>query len=415
MIIAVVGLGYVGFPLLCLLSNHFKIIGFDINERKIKAYNNGENLPQSPEFKYLKKENVIFTSNKEKLKEANIIIVAVPTPTNKFKIPDTTILKNATKLVGSILQKGQIVVFESTVYPTLTEEELVPILEKESNLKWKEDFFVAYSPERVNPGDENHTIDKIIKLVSADKKETLDKVSAIYSKITKVFKVSSIKVAEAAKVIENVQRDINIALMNELAMLFDKLNINTKEVLEAAGTKWNFLKFTPGLVGGHCIPEDPYYLLYKARQINFHPNLIAAGRKINDFIPYFCANKIAKLILQNKINNPSILILGATFKENVNDIRNSKVIELYKQLKEFNFNVEIFDPIAEKEEFFNTYKIKLLEKLDKSYDVVILAVKHKIFLEKEISFFKKLTKKIFIDLKQVFNKEDFNNLTFWQL
>ena len=422
--IAIVGLGYVGLPLAVALAKHYPVIGFDINPSRIEELKKGIDKTNEVDSKDLLNPNLVFTTDEKLLKEANVIIVTVPTPTDKYKNPDLRFLKSATQTVGRNLNKGTIVVYESTVFPGCTEEVCVPILEKESNLKWKRDFFVGYSPERINPGDKKHRLENIVKVVAGDTPQTAQRLAQIYGKIIKagIHIAPSIKVAEAAKVIENTQRDINIALMNELAMLFDKLGIDTREVLEAAGTKWNFLKFEPGLVGGHCIPEDPYYLAYKAKEVGFHPQLILAGRRINDYTPIFVAQKVVKLLIKagKVVQNSKVLVMGITFKENVPDVRNTKVYDLIKELKEYGIQVSVYDPIANPEEVKKYYNIELIKDLKENapYDGIVVAVKHKEFSNLKPHYFKELTKDkpVLVDIKAIYPKEVFNKFfTYWRL
>ncbi|GAQ94961.1 UDP-N-acetyl-D-galactosamine dehydrogenase [Thermodesulfovibrio aggregans] len=413
--ICVVGLGYVGLPLALLLSKKFNVIGFDINDRRIKELK--KSIDTTGEFltEELNNSSVQFTSDEKFIKKASLIIVAVPTPVDKIKNPDLSFVKSASHRVGRNLQRDSLVVYESTVWPGLTEEICVPILEKESGLKWKKDFNVGYSPERVNPGDKEHTIDKIVKVVAGDTEQTTDLIAKIYGAVIEagVYRASNIKTAEAAKVIENIQRDLNIALMNELAIVFHKLGIDTKEVLEAASTKWNFLRFEPGLVGGHCIGVDPYYLTHKAQQVGYTPQVILAGRGINEYIPRFIAEETVKLMIKNdkKVNKGRILILGFTFKENISDVRNTKVYELYKELKEYNIDIHIYDPRANKEEVKAYYGIDLIDDIGrkKFYDALIIAVKHKEFIENfTLPFLKSLCKEplIVVDIKGILNKKE---------
>ena len=350
-----------------------------------------------------------YTSDPSRIKEADFIIIAVPTPIDEHKSPDLSPLYRSSETVGKNLKNDAIVVYESTVYPGVTEEECVPVLERFSGMKWKKDFFVGYSPERINPGDKVHTISKVTKIVSGDCAETLEKVAYVYGCAVKagVYKASCIKVAEAAKVIENTQRDINIALMNELKIIFDKLNISTKEVLQAASTKWNFLPFEPGLVGGHCIGVDPYYLAYKAEEIGHHPQIIMAGRRINDAMGKYFARELIKKMIHKRITimNADVLILGITFKENVPDIRNSKVIDIIKELKDFGINVHVWDPVANPQEVKKEYAIDLIEDVhNKTFDSILLAVKHNQFLNMSKEDIQKLlsTDGLFYDIKEVF-------------
>ncbi len=422
--IAVVGLGYVGLPLAVALAKHFSVIGFDINPTRIEELKKGFDRTKEVSKDELLNPNLVFTIDEKLLKEADIVIVTVPTPTDEYKNPDLTALKSASRTVGKNLKKGAIVVYESTVFPGATEEICIPILEAESGLKWKKDFFVGYSPERINPGDKKHTLENVVKVVAGDTPQTARKLAQIYSKVVKagIHIAPSIKVAEAAKVIENTQRDINIALMNELAMLFDKLGIDTRDVLEAAGTKWNFLKFEPGLVGGHCIPEDPYYLAYKARQVDFHPQLILAGRRVNDSIPQFIAQKVVKLLIKTGrvVQNSKLLIMGITFKENVPDVRNSKVVDLIKELQEYGIQTFVYDPIANPEEVKRYYGINLIWNLKENapYDGVVVAVKHKEFLDLKPKHFKEITKEnpVVVDVKGIYPKEEFaKEFIYWRL
>ena len=422
--IAVVGLGYVGLPLAVAFAKHFPVIGFDINPSRIEELKQGIDRTNEVETEDILNPNIVYTTDETLLREADIVIVTVPTPTDKYKNPDLRFLKSATQTVGRNLKNGTIVVYESTVFPGCTEEVCVPILEEESGLTWKRDFFVGYSPERINPGDKKHRLENIVKVVAGDTPQTAQKLAEIYSKVVKagVHVAPSIKVAEAAKVIENTQRDINIALMNELAMLFDKLGIDTRDVLEAAGTKWNFLKFEPGLVGGHCIPEDPYYLAYKAREIGFHPQLILAGRRINDYTPIFVAQKVVKLLIKagKVVQNSKILVMGITFKENVPDVRNSKVVDLIKELEDYGIRVSVHDPIADPEEVRRYYGIDLIKDLKENapYDGIVVAVKHKEFLNLKPEHFKELVGEnpVFVDIKAIYPKEEFSkSFLYWRL
>lgn len=392
--ISVIGLGYVGLPLAVAFSDKFKVIGFDVNEKRVEELNKFNDKTLEIDLEKLKNaitnNKMKLSSNIDDIKECNFYIVSVPTPVDKNNRPDLTPLLKASQSVGSVLKKGDIVVYESTVYPGATEEECVPVLEKFSNLKFNEDFFCGYSPERINPGDKEHTITKIKKITSGSTKKVADIVDDVYVSIIKAgtFKASSIKVAEAAKVIENTQRDINIAFVNELAMIFEKMHIDTTEVLKAAGTKWNFLKFNPGLVGGHCIGVDPYYLTHKAQELGYHPEIILAGRRINDNMGKYAANRVVKLMIKHdkKINKAKVLILGITFKENCPDIRNSRVIDVVKELKEFGCNVDVYDPWADKNEVLREYNLNLIENLNlNNYDAVVLAVAHDEFKNLDFS------------------------------
>lgn len=405
--ICVVGLGYVGLPLALEMAKYFPAYGFDVKKKRIEELTKGIDTTGEILSEELQKTNLIFTDDPSVISDSNFIIVAVPTPIDVHKIPDLTPLYRASETVGKHLSKGSIVVYESTVYPGVTEDECVPVIEKYSQMKWKKDFFVGYSPERINPGDKVHTFPNILKVVSGDTPETLEKVAFVYGKAVKagIYKASSIKVAEAAKVIENTQRDINIALMNELKIIFDKMGISTKDVLRAASTKWNFLKFEPGLVGGHCIGVDPYYLAFKAEEIGHHPQIIMAGRRINDGMGRYFARELVKKMIKNKINlnGNKVLICGITFKEDVPDIRNSKVIDIISELNQFGVFPEVWDPIASKEDVKEEYNIELIEKpKEKYYDAVLLAVKHKEFLEKGKKGLQKYLKEdgILFDIKE---------------
>lgn len=379
--IAVVGLGYVGLPVAVEFGKKQPVIGFDINEARIKELQKGIDFTNEVEQADLEQADMTFTSDPTKLSEANFIIVAVPTPITETKQPDLTPLLKASETVGKHMSKDTIVVFESTVYPGATEEDCVPVLEKHSGLVNRKDFFVGYSPERINPGDKVNTFKTITKVVSGQTDEVLDIIADVYGSVVDagVFKAKSIKVAEAAKVIENTQRDINIALMNELAVIFEKMDIDTSDVLEAAGTKWNFLNFSPGLVGGHCIGVDPYYLTYKAEQLGHHPEMILAGRHINDFTGKFIARKVVKDMIREGINmqNATVTIYGFTFKENVPDIRNTRVIDMIEELESFGLTVQVTDAYANAEEVKQHYDIDLIDQKElKQTDAVIYAVPH---------------------------------------
>jgi len=391
-IIAVIGLGYVGLPLAVEFGKHRPIIGFDINPTRIADLKNNidHTLEVSPEE--LKESKFISYSNQaEDLKKAHYFIVTVPTPIDNYNQPDLTPLLKASETVGRALKKGDIVIYESTVYPGCTEEDCVPVLERISGLKYNTDFFCGYSPERMNPGDKEHSVTKIKKVTAGSTPEIAQEVDALYGSIITAgtHLASSIRVAEASKIIENSQRDVNIAFVNELALIFDRMGIDTREVLDAAATKWNFLPFRPGLVGGHCIGVDPYYLTHKAESLGYHPQVILAGRRINDNMGAFIANKVVKLMVQHNhlINNSRVAILGITFKENCPDIRNSKVVSIYNELKEFGINAEIYDPWANLAEVKHEYGVDLKESLSGKYDAIILAVSHKKFESVDIQSF----------------------------
>jgi UDP-N-acetyl-D-glucosamine/UDP-N-acetyl-D-galactosamine dehydrogenase len=364
--------------------------------------------------------DIHFTSKIEELKEARFFIVAVPTPVDIHNVPDLTPVKKASETIGKVLKNGDYVVFESTVYPGCTEEDCLPIIEKISGLKFCTDFKLGYSPERINPGDKTHTLSKVIKVVSGCDAESLEQIAKVYELVVAagVHRASSIKVAEAAKIIENTQRDLNIALMNELSIIFDKMNINTYEVLEAAGTKWNFLKFYPGLVGGHCIGVDPYYLTYKSSELGFDSKVILAGRYINDGMSLYVARKVVRHITKNvhDVQSARVLVLGATFKENVSDIRNSKVADVVKELQSFSLNVDVHDPHASSEELQHEYGFGLVDKIEGDYDAVILAVSHQPYAKMDDAYFTSITKShaVIYDLKGIYRNK-INNRTYWSL
>lgn len=408
--LAIIGLGYVGLPLAVEFAKKYEVIGFDINEVRIGELQNGVDRTLEVENNELKGiENLNFTSNLNDIKEANIYIVTVPTPIDAYKKPDLKPLLSASKSVGQVLKKGDIVIYESTVYPGCTEEDCVPVLEEVSKLKFNIDFFVGYSPERINPGDKEHRLPTIKKVTSGSTPEIARKVDELYKSIITAgtHLASSIKVAEAAKVIENAQRDVNIAFVNELALIFEKMKIDTNDVLEAASTKWNFLPFKPGLVGGHCIGVDPYYLTHKAKALGYRPEVILSGRRINDNMGVFIANSMVKLMIKKGIiiDNSNVLVLGITFKENCPDIRNSRVIDIINELKEFNINVDTYDPQADKKEVKEEYGIELIENLNKKYDGVVLAVSHSEFKSLNLSELKKV-KSVTYDVKSFFDKNE---------
>jgi UDP-N-acetyl-D-galactosamine dehydrogenase len=406
--VCVVGLGYVGLPLAVALAKHFTVYGFDISEKRIGILKQGSDPNREVDSAALKGVAIEYSSDPAVIKNASFIIVAVPTPVDEHKIPDLTPVIRASETVGKNLKKGAIVSYESTVYPGVTEDTCVPILEKESGLKWKKDFFVAYSPERINPGDREHTVTRITKVVSGDTPETLETVAMVYGAAVTagVYRAASIKVAEAAKVIENTQRDINIALMNELRIIFDKMGISTMDVLAASRTKWNFLPFEPGLVGGHCIGVDPYYLAYKAEELGHHPQIIMAGRRINDAMGrYFAREVIKRMIGQSmQVKDARVLMLGITFKEDVPDIRNSKVMDIINELREFGMIIDVWEPVADPGEVKHEYGIAPVAQPEPgAYDAVVLAVKHRQFLELGKAGLEKFLKKggIFYDVKEV--------------
>lgn len=423
--ISVVGLGYVGVPLAVEFAKYVDVIGFDINEEKVNGYINGHDATKEVGDEELKKSTVEFTCDEKKLTEAKFHIVAVPTPINSDKTPDLKPVIGATKTVARNLTKGSIVVYESTVYPGTTEEICIPILEEVSGLKYGEDFKVGYSPERINPGDKVNRLTTIIKIVSGCDEETLDTVAKIYEIVIEagVYRAESIKVAEAAKVIENSQRDINIAFMNELAMVFNKMDIDTQAVLKAAGTKWNFLNFTPGLVGGHCIGVDPYYFIYKAEELGYHSQIILSGRMINDgMAKYVAENTIKNLIKAEKqVKGARVAIMGLTFKENCPDTRNTKVIDIINELGEYGVEVLIYDPVADKDEAINEYGIEFVDLNEiTSVDAIICAVAHDEIKKITIDILKNMYgegKKVLIDIKGIYNKLELESedVLYWRL
>jgi UDP-N-acetyl-D-glucosamine/UDP-N-acetyl-D-galactosamine dehydrogenase len=423
--IAVVGLGYVGLPIAVAFGKQGPVVGFDINKAKIAELRRGVDRTGEVSSADLKASQVQYTWEPAELKAADFIIVAVPTPINEALQPDFTALQKSSELIGSNLAPGTIVVYESTVYPGATEEVCLPILEKMSGMKAGVDFKIGYSPERINPGDKEHTLEKIIKVVSAQDAESLEIVAKTYETVVKagIHRASSIKVAEAAKVIENTQRDLNIALMNELALIFHRLGIDTKSVLEAAGTKWNFLRFSPGLVGGHCIGVDPYYLTAKAESVGYHPQVILSGRRINNGMGKFVAEQTMKLLsrLPRPVNELKVAVLGLTFKENVPDLRNSKVPDIINELLEYGVQVVVHDPIAESEEAVHEYGIKLVDlKQIKDVDGVIVAVAHRSFLEMGLSELLRPLRDqksgVLIDVKSIFDPSQVpSSIKYWRL
>lgn len=426
--VSVVGLGYVGMPLAVAFAKKVDVIGFDLSKQKIELYKTGIDPTDEVGNETIKQTKINFTSDEAKLKEAKFHIVAVPTPINSDKTPDLSPVVGASSIIGRNLTKGSIVVYESTVYPGVTEDICIPILERESGLKCGVDFKIGYSPERINPGDKVHRLENIIKIVSGMDEESLEEIAKIYELVIEagVHRVSSIKVAEAAKVVENSQRDINIAFMNELAMVFDRMNIDTKEVIDAMNTKWNALKFYPGLVGGHCIGVDPYYFVYEAERLGYHSQIILSGRKINDGMGKFIADAIIKkLVLANKVVKQSkVVVLGVTFKENTPDTRNSKVVDIIKNLKEYGINPIVVDPVADTVEAKKEYNIDIvnIEEI-KDADCLILAVAHDTFMQmgwnKIDSLFGDLNnkEKILIDVKSILNKSEIEErgYSYWRL
>lgn len=419
--LAVIGLGYVGLPIALEFAKKISVIGFDINQQRVDMMKNRIDPSKELEPHEFDGCDIEFTCDLDVLRQATFFIVAVPTPIDEHNLPDLKPLLGASSTVGKVLKKGDYVVYESTVYPGCTEEDCVPVLEQLSGLKFVDDFKVGYSPERINPGDKEHTLTKIVKVAAGCDDESAKEVVAVYEMVIEagVHKASSIKVAEAAKIIENTQRDVNIALMNELSLIFDKLGINTYEVLEASGTKWNFLKFFPGLVGGHCIGVDPYYLTYKARELGFHAKIINSGRALNDSMgPYVANQTVKKVIAAGKdIAKAQILVMGATFKENVSDIRNSKVATVVEELKSFGVHVDVHDAFASSEEVMHEYGFELIPTLtSKKYDAIIVAVNHRQYLNySEQDFLNMMNENgVLVDLKGVFRGK-IKNIEYWSL
>lgn len=423
--LAVIGLGYVGMPLAIAFAKKLDVIGFDANEQKVQLYNQGIDVTREVGNETIQESDMLFTSDSSLLKKSQFFIIAVPTPVRSDKVPDLFPVESATRTVGKNLTKGSVIVYESTVYPGVTEDICIPILEKESGLTCGIDFKVGYSPERINPSDKEHVLSNIIKIVSGMDKETLDIVAKVYELVALagVYRAESIKVAEAAKVIENSQRDINIAFMNELSIIFHRLGIDTKAVLDAAGTKWNFLNFSPGLVGGHCIGVDPYYLTHKAEQLGYHSEIILSGRRINDDMGKYIAENIVKgLIKQDKtIKNSKVAILGFTFKENCQDTRNTKVIDIIRELEEYGVKVTVVDDIADAAEAKKLYNIDILKLKDMSKsDAIAVCVQHDIFKNLTYEWFDEFylsSKKLLFDLKGIYDKQQFTDAGYyyWRL
>jgi len=423
--ISIIGLGYVGMPLAIAFDRVADVVGFDIHEDKVKQYMSGKDVTKEVGDEAIQNANALFTWEEKHLRDCKFHVVAVPTPINRDKTPDLRPVIGASKTVGRNLTKGSIIVFESTVYPGVTEDICVPILEEESGLKCGIDFKVGYSPERINPGDKVHKLETIVKVVSGIDEESLDTIAKVYELIIEVgvHRAASIKVAEAAKVIENSQRDINIAFMNELSIIFNKMEIDTKEVLKAAGTKWNFLNFFPGLVGGHCIGVDPYYLTYKAEELGYHSQIILSGRKINDDMGKYVAEHTIKSLIKadRQIKGSKVAVLGVTFKENCPDVRNSKVVDVIKELEEYGVEVIVVDPVADKEDLWHEYKINPVPFEDvKEVDAIICAVSHDGFKDLMLEDYKKIYsnhKHPFIDVKGMYNRENAEKLgyIYWRL
>ena len=418
--IGVIGLGYVGLPLAMAFAHKASVIGFDINEEHLNVMRGGKDPCRELDDSVFENADILFTSSLDDLAKARFYIVAVPTPIDKNNKPDLKPLLGATHSVGKVLKKGDYVVYESTVYPGCTEEDCVPVLEKLSGLKAGKDFKFGYSPERINPGEKVHTLEKTIKIVSGCDDESLDNIANVYSMVVQpgVHRAQSVKVAEAAKIIENTQRDVNIALMNELSILFGRMGINTYDVLEAAGTKWNFMKFFPGLVGGHCIGVDPYYLVHKAAELKYHTQVISAGRFVNDSMGgYIAKNVVKKIIASGKpAMNARVLVMGLTFKENVADIRNSKVVDIIHELQDFGVIVDVVDPFADPEEVKKCYDIELKAQPEGPYNAIILAVAHNQYKELPESYFQNMSldNGIFVDVKGLYRRE-IKEMTYWSL
>ena len=418
--LAVIGLGYVGLPIALEFAKKIKVIGFDINAERIAMMRNAIDPSQELDANDFEGCDICFTNDLEVLREASFFIVAVPTPVDEYNVPDLIPVTSASETIGKVIKIGDYVVFESTVYPGCTEEDCLPIIEKISRLKNTIDFKLGYSPERINPGDKQHTLSSIIKVVSACDTESCELVAKVYELVVKagVYKAASIKVAEAAKIIENTQLDLNIALMNELSIIFDKMNINTYEVLEAAGTKWNFLRFQPGLVGGHCIGVDPYYLTHKSKELGYDAQVILAGRAINDGMAGHVAKKVQQFIINNNgnVTNAKVLVMGATFKENVSDIRNSKVADLVKELKGYSLNVHITDPHAQSEALKHEYGFELTPDVSNDYDAVIITVPHNDYKNLDDAYFASITKPhaLIADLKGMYRGR-ISSREYWSL
>jgi UDP-N-acetyl-D-glucosamine/UDP-N-acetyl-D-galactosamine dehydrogenase len=402
--IAIIGLGYVGLPLALAFSKKYAVVGYDINTSRVANLNKGIDITQeADELELVNNPNLQITSDQATLEDCSIYIVTVPTPIDKYKSPDLGPLLEASKLVGSVLKEGDIVIYESTVYPGCTEEDCVPVLEKYSGLQFNTHFYCGYSPERINPGDKINTLTKIKKITSGSTSQIANVVNDLYGSIIEAgtYLAPSIKVAEAAKAIENAQRDINISFVNELALIFDKIGIDTNDVLEAASTKWNFLPFKPGLVGGHCIGVDPYYLAHKAQMLGYHPQVILSGRQVNDNMGVFIANKLVKLMIAkgNVIKGANVLVMGIAFKENCPDIRNSKVFDIITELQEFGMQVDVYDPIADVSQLNTNQKVNLIESLAKTYDGIVVAVAHSSFLTVNIETLKSSSSAVIVDIK----------------
>ncbi len=418
--LAVIGLGYVGLPIALAFAKKIKVIGFDINPQRVAMMREGKDPSNELEAEAFADCDIEFTNDLEVLKKARFFIVAVPTPVDEHNVPDLTPVLRASETLGKVVKKGDYVVYESTVYPGCTEEDCLPVIEEISGLKAGEDFKYGYSPERINPGDKVHTLQNVVKVTSGSDEEASQNIGDVYELVVTagVHRASSVKVAEAAKIIENTQRDLNIALMNELSIIFDKMGINTHEVLAAAGTKWNFLRFYPGLVGGHCIGVDPYYLTYKAHQLGYQSRVILSGRDINDGMAAHVAKKLVMGMIKNKVNiiQAKVLVMGVTFKENVSDIRNSKVADLIKELCDYNVKVHIMDPYADNDELKHEYNLELKSYADSDYDAVIMAVNHDAYNDFDEAYFENIMKPeaILVDIKGSYRNK-ISNLKYWSL
>jgi UDP-N-acetyl-D-galactosamine dehydrogenase len=420
--IGVIGLGYVGLPIALAFARQFRVIGFDINESRIEAMKRRQDPSQELPPEAFDNCDIHFTADPAELMNAHFFVVAVPTDVDAHKVPDLTPLKKASGTVGRALKKGDYVVYESTVYPGCTEEDCLPILEEVSGLKVGRDFKLGYSPERISPGDKKRTVVDILKIVSGCDAEALENIARVYESVIKagVYRAPSIKVAEAAKVIENTQRDLNISLVNELAIIFDRMGIDTQEVLAAAATKWNFIPFSPGLVGGHCIGVDPYYLLHKSKQLGYDPQVILSGRRVNDGMPAFIAKRLAQTLTQKgkNLSRCKVLVMGITFKENVADIRNSKVADVVQELMDYSIHVHLHDPHASPNEVAHEYRLTLIDQLSNDYDAVVLAVAHEEYKQYNAEFFLRIMKEdpILFDIKGIYPREEMEaHMTYWRL
>lgn len=418
--IAVIGLGYVGLPIALEFAKSMKVVGFDINQKRVDMMRNNIDPSEELDSSAFEGCDILFTADLNDLKDVTFFVVAVPTPIDNHNLPDLTPLIGASKTVAQVLKKGDYVVYESTVYPGCTEDDCIPVLEEISGLKFRDDFKVGYSPERINPGDTTHTLTNVIKVVSGCCDESLDEIAKVYETVVKVgvHRAASIKVAEAAKIIENTQRDVNIALVNELSIIFNKMGINTYDVLEAAGTKWNFLKFFPGLVGGHCIGVDPYYLTYKAKEFGYHAQIISSGRFVNDSMGAYVAKQTVKKIIKagKNIAEAKVLVMGATFKEDVSDIRNSKVADVVNEFISFGASVDVIDPHANSEDLKHEYGFGLVDKTGTNYDAVVVAVNHREYQNFDENYFNSISSNngIVVDLKGIYRGK-INKMTYWSL